>query len=190
VSPDTSWEEYRVDRDPMETEDLDGDDDCTETRSALEKWYAASNVPAGAAAALVGDPHIATPIADLGTSVRLLAVDAPKQVKAGTASIDVTWTFEALDRVANGWKVFVHVGNAANRNISNGDHAPTRPFEWWKKGDFIRYTTKVAIPPGPGHYDLYAGLWRSSDNQRAQATASTAHVERDEVTVATIEVTP
>src|SRR6185503_13167051 len=54
VSPETSWEVYRVDRDPLETEDVSGDtDECSDTRRAFERWYDAGTVPAGAAEALL-----------------------------------------------------------------------------------------------------------------------------------------
>src|SRR5262249_15694030 len=76
VSPDTSWEVYRVDRDPLETRDLAGDDECGDVRTAVEKWFDAEQIPPGAAEALLaGRPELAAPLdADLGSSVRLLAV--------------------------------------------------------------------------------------------------------------------
>lgn len=41
VSPETSWEIYRIDRDPLETKDLadDRDSGCESIRSAVERWY-------------------------------------------------------------------------------------------------------------------------------------------------------
>src|SRR5262249_36198605 len=40
VSPDTSWEVYRLDRDPGETRDLAADEDeCADTRRAVERWF-------------------------------------------------------------------------------------------------------------------------------------------------------
>ena len=38
VFPDTSWEVYRIDRDPFELEDLSETDECATTRRALEAW--------------------------------------------------------------------------------------------------------------------------------------------------------
>ena len=97
VSPDPSWEVYRVDRDPDETTDLADDaDQCVATRDEVAHWYDNSTIPAGAVdALLVVPPAIAQPLdADLGTSVRLLAADVPAHVHAGE-SVPITWTFFA-----------------------------------------------------------------------------------------------
>jgi arylsulfatase A-like enzyme len=188
VSPETSWEVYRIDRDPQETSDLADDDDCAETRRAVERWYDNETVPPGAAEALLpARPPIASPLdADFGDSVRLLAVDAPAKVKPGE-TISLVWTFEARGRLAPGWKVFVHL-DAPGGTFINGDHAPARPFEWWRPGQFIRYTTQLAVPHVPGKYTLWAGLFEG--NQRAHASAPHAQIVQDQVAVATIEVAP
>src|SRR5690606_13187507 len=108
VSPDTSWEVYRIDRDPAEARDLAADRGaCAETRRAVERWYDAEQVPAGAAEALLpARPELARPLdAELGDAVRLLAVEAPATARAGEA-IRLTWTFEGRGRVGRGWRVF------------------------------------------------------------------------------------
>jgi arylsulfatase A-like enzyme len=189
VSPDTSWEVYRIDRDPLETRDLAGDDDeCSDTRAAVEHWYDTEQVPPGAGEALLAArPAIAAPLdADLGTSVRLLAVDAPAQVKPGD-SIPLTWTFEARGTVAPGWKMFVHV-EGPNKAYWNGDHRPARPFEWWRPGQYIRYTTTVAVPrsAAAGHYIVWAGMFEAG--RRAKASAPRAKIVDDAVAAAELEV--
>ncbi|HEY1555263.1 MAG TPA: sulfatase-like hydrolase/transferase [Kofleriaceae bacterium] len=185
VTPDTSWEAYRVDRDPAETEDL-GDDECADAREQFAHRYDIDAVPAGAAEALLpARPAIAAPLdAELGDAVRLLAVDAPATAKPGE-TIALQWTFEARGRVDAGWKLFVHV-EGTGATFVNGDHAPARPFEWWKPGQFIRYTTSVTLPRVPGTYTVWAGMFRGA--QRAHASAPHARVDKDAVAVATIEV--
>jgi arylsulfatase A-like enzyme len=199
VSPDTSWEVYRTDRDPLETRDLAGDDDaCKATRRAVEAWFDAGQVPAGAAEALLaGRPAIAAPLdadfgadfgAELGASVRLLAVDAPPRVRPGE-SIPLTWTFEARGAVAPGWKMFVHL-KGPNNVFLNGDHRPARPFEWWRPGQYIRYTTTVVVPrtAAPGHYTVWAGMFTS--NRRAKVRAPRAKIVDDAIAATELEVTP
>jgi choline-sulfatase len=191
VSPDTSWEVYRVDRDPLETRDLAGDDgDCPEVRAAVETWFDAEQVPRGAAEALLAArPEVAIPLdADLGASVRLLAVDAPPRVKPGE-SIELTWTFEARRTVAPGWKMFVHV-EGPNRAFLNGDHRPVRPFEWWRPGQYIRYTTTVVVPrsAATGHYIVWAGMFEG--NRRAKASAPRAKIVDDAVAATELEISP
>jgi arylsulfatase A-like enzyme len=190
VSPDPSWEVYRVDRDPNETTDLADSDECKATRDAVAHWYDNSTVPPGAADALLAmpPPIVSALDADLGTSVRLLAVDVPARVHAGD-SVPVTWTFAARGRVASGWKLFVHVDGPGHVFV-NGDHAPVRPFEWWRPGQFIRYTTTVAIPRGSpaGRYTVHVGMFRGT--QRVHVTAANAKVDDDAVVAATFEVEP
>src|SRR5262249_7883075 len=153
------------DRDPLETTDLAGDDDeCSDTRRAVERWYDIEQVPAGAAEALLtGRPTIAKPLdADYGDSVRLLAVDVPASGHRGE-TVQLTWTFEARAKVGAGWKMFVHV-EGPNKAFYNGDHRPARPFEWWEPGQYIRYSTSVLIPrTAPiGHYTVWAGMFEGT----------------------------
>lgn len=206
ASPDTSWEVYRVDRDPLEAHDLADDDACAGTRRAVERWVDAEQVPPGAAEALLAaHPAIAAPLdADLGDAVRLLAVDAPRGVDGGARArpgetIALTWTFEARGALAPGWRVFVHVtGPGASGGFFNGDHRPARPFEWWRAGQYIRYTSSVVVPrsAAPGRYVVWAGLFDTglSDTaqagRRAPARAARARVVDNAVAVAELEVAP
>jgi arylsulfatase A-like enzyme len=192
VSPDTSWEVYRIDRDPLETTDLAGDRDaCAETRRAVERWYDAEQVPRGAAEALLAArPDIAHPLdVDLGASVRLLSVDAPATARRGEA-ITLTWTFEARGRVEPGWKMFVHVEGPGRGVLVNGDHRPVRPFEWWKAGQYIRYTTTITLPrtAPSGELVVRAGMFKGA--RRARAASTTTPIENDAAVVARIRVEP
>lgn len=191
VSPDWSWEAYRLDRDPMETHDVAGAD-CESTTEALGTWFDTDQIPEGAAEALLPSRPLATIEADFGDSVRLLSVEVPPSVKRGE-SIELTWTFEARGKVGAGWKMFVHAQAPKRQMTVNGDHRPTRPFEWWKAGQFIRYKTQLAIPRGApaGTFTILAGMFKG--NQRARATATLAPfgpVEKDAVPVGRFEVLP
>jgi choline-sulfatase len=190
VSPTTSWEIYRLDRDPLEARDLAGSDECGETRRAVEAWFDADQVPAGAADALLpARPEIAAPLdADLGDAVRLLGVTAPARVRPGEP-IELVWTFEARRAVGPGWKVFVHL-EGPNKVFLNGDHRPARPFEWWKPGQYIRYTTTVTAPrtAAAGRYTVWAGMF--AGNRRAKASAPRAKIVDDAVAAAELEIAP
>jgi len=195
VSPDTSWEVYRIDRDPLETHDLAGDDDeCAAPRRTVAQWFDAGQIPPGAADALLSArPPIAAPLdADLGDSVRLLAALAPPRARPGE-SIALTWTFEARGAVAPGWKMFVHL-EGPNKQFINADHRPVRPFEWWRAGQFIRYTTTVVVPrtAAPGRYTVWAGMFDASNpaSGRARARAPHAKIVDDAVAATELEVSP
>ena len=191
VSPDPSWEVYRVDRDRDEGYDLADDDAaCAETRRAFERWFDDDQVPTGAAEALLPSrPAIASPLdADLGDSVRLLSLDAPATARRGEP-ITLTWTFEARGKVKPGWKMFVHL-EGPNKVFFNGDHRPVRPFEWWNPGQFIRYSTTVMVPrsTATGPFTVWAGMFEGA--RRAHASAPRAKIVDDAVAAATIEVLP
>lgn len=193
LSPDTSWEVYRLDDDPLETRDhADDRDVCADTRRAVELWFDAEQVPPGAVEALLpARPELASPLdVDLGDAVRLLAVEAPASARPGEA-IRLTWTFECRGEVDPGWKVFVHVEGAGRSMLANGDHAPARPFPWWRPGQHIRYSTTLAIPRhARGRYTVWAGLFRGKARAKAAAPRGGVRLERDAVAVATFEVVP
>jgi arylsulfatase A-like enzyme len=188
ISPSVSWEVYRLDLDPAEQRDLAATDACSETRRALARWYDLSEVPAGAATALLAVRPIMTTTVDvdLGPAVRLLAVTMPTRARAGDL-VDLEWTFEARGEPEPGWKVFVHVEGATR---FTGDHTPVRPFEWWRRGQFIRYSTQLVIPrnAAPGAYTVWVGLWKGA--QRMPAHSNKVRTEQDRAAVATFEIQP
>jgi hypothetical protein len=146
-------------------------------------------VPPGAAEALLASrPAIANPLdADLGDAVRLLAVEAPPRARPGE-SIQLTWTFEARGKIAPGWKMFVHL-EGPSKQFVNGDHVPVRPFEWWKQGQYIRYTTTMAVPRAQaGHYIVWAGMFDGT--RRAKVRAPRAKIVDDAVAATELEVAP
>lgn len=190
VSPHTSWEIYRLDSDPGETRDRSAvPGPCAAVKDAFAAWYDSAQIPPGAGDALLAArPPIAAPLdIDLGPELRLLALDLPAQVKAGD-TFDVTWTFEARGRLTGGWKVFAHFEGASGGRFT-GDHAPARPFAWWQRGQFIRYTTTVTVPAGSpaGEYGLWMGVWRKSARRPVHAPERFRVVD-DRVRAAAIQV--
>lgn len=169
VSPNLSWELYRLGPDPEEKRDaIDDPRECSQARGALERWYDLSELPAGAAEArLPGRPELTAPIDVLfGDHVRLIEVALPAEpVKIG-AAFDVTLTFEAHGGLPDGWGVFAHFEGARGQRFT-ADHKPPYPFAWWKDGQFIRYTRSVTVPKGrrAGTYALWLGLWRKNERQ-------------------------
>ncbi|MFN0245370.1 MAG: hypothetical protein ACKV2T_00595, partial [Kofleriaceae bacterium] len=168
--------------------------DCEEATSSLGKWFDTDQIPDGAAAALLpARPPIAAPLdADFGASVRLLSVELPVTARRGE-TIDITWTFEARGKVGAGWKMFAHA-QAANRAMTiNGDHRPTRPFEWWKRGQFIRYATQIAIPrTAPyGKFTIFVGMFKGTTRARVTAPKTPFGLpEKDALPVGQFEVVP
>ncbi len=190
VSPHTSWEVYRIETDPNETHDVSATPGpCLSARRTFERWYDSSEIPAGAAAALLpGRPEVARPLdIDLGREIRLLGLDVPATVKPGQ-TFDLTWTFEVRGRLRGDWWVFAHVEGPGR---FTGDHRPVRPLAWWQRGQFIRYTTSATVPAGaaPGTYTVWTGLFkaRKGDRRPVRAPASVRVVD-NRAAAATIEV--
>jgi arylsulfatase A-like enzyme len=190
VSPDTSWEVYRIDGDPLEAKDLASTNACSRTRSTVANWFDSEQVPVGAGEALLASrPQIAAPIdVDFSDNVRLLSVEAPAKLAPG-AQGNLVWTFEARGEVPAGWKMFVHLEGPA-RAFINGDHRPARPFEWWKPGQFIRYTTTITVPRNAptGTFVVNAGMFKGA--KRAPAKSSRVKITNNAAVVGTIEVAP
>ncbi len=195
VSPSRSWELYRVDTDPMETQDIiNTPGDCAGAREALETWYDYSEIPEGATEALLSTvPELQSPISvQFGNAISLLEVSLPKTVRRGeVANMQLTWKANA--RPPKGWKVFAHFEKSAGQGSKGGrftaDHKPPRPFSWWSKGQFIRYGQAVPIARNQplGRYDLWFGIYRGNDRMSVQTALDV--VDR-RVKVATIEVVP
>jgi choline-sulfatase len=191
VSPETSWEVYQLDRDRDETRDVASDDEaCAPTRRAVEQWFDREQVPYGAAEALLpSGAGLPAPLdAALGDSVRLLSVDAPPRAKPGE-TVTLTWTFEARGPITSVWRMFVHVKGPGSA-FANGDHKPVRPFDWWRTGQFIRYSTTVTLPrfSPAGTYTVWAGLFAGS--KRAPIRAPGKRVDNNAIAAATFEVAP
>jgi hypothetical protein len=84
--------------------------------------------------------------------------------------------------------MFVHL-EGPSKQFVNGDHRPARPFEWWRPGQYIRYTTTVAIPrTATGHYIVWAGMF--DGNRRAKARAPRAKIVDDAVAATELEISP
>ena len=184
VVPDTSWELYRIDQDPQETRDvIDDPGPCASARSVLETWYERSEIPDGAVDALLEAPPDLAPSldADFGGKARLLSVELSADTVRAGESVHVTFTFEALARVSDRWRVFAHFERQSGGGRFQADHRPVRPFAWWRPGDFVRYTKPVAIPrtARAGTYDLWVGLFRK--RERLPAVSATATIDDDRV---------
>ncbi len=189
ITPHTGWQIYDDARDPGETRDITGAPGrCAAARKTFERWFDSAQIPAGAADALLATPPvIAHPLdIDLGPEVRLLAVDLPAEVHPGDA-FDITWTFAARGRLADGWQVFVHFEAAHGRFTA--DHPPARPFAWWRPGQFVRYTITATVPATapPGDYALWTGLWRKQHRRPVTAPPGVEVVD-NRVKVATLKV--
>ena len=185
VSPTTSWELYRLDRDPEERFDvIDDPGPCSAARDKLASWYDSAEIPVGAGEALLAAaPDVATPLdVDFGEELRLLAVDLPDEPVEVGKSFSVTYTFAATGTLRGDWKIFAHFEGPGNGRFL-GDHQPVRPFEWWQSGQYIRYTTTVDVPRNlrAGSYKLWLGVFRGTERRPARGQGVTIVDDRVDV---------
>jgi hypothetical protein len=176
VSPLTSWEIYRIDDDPKETRDrVDSPGPCRRARETLATWYDSAQIPEGAMEALLPvRPEVAAPVdVDYGDEIRLLGVDLPREPVPPGGRFQITYTFEAHDSLRGGWNVFAHFNGPGNGHFK-GDHAPVRPFAWWRSGQYIRYRVPVLVPARakPGVYQLWTGIYQKADPNRRRPASS------------------
>ncbi len=178
VSPETSWELYRIDQDRDKAHDIIGNPGpCIDARPTLEAWYDRSELPQGAAEALLSQEPPSNQLdrarhVVFGDAVRLISAQLPTRPVRPGHPFDLTLTFAAKGPLPGGWKIFAHF-EGPSRFL--GDHEPVRPFSWWRKGQFIRYTHQVTVPRDmpAGTYQLWFGLFRGQERQPASSESIT-----------------
>ncbi|MBK9069493.1 MAG: sulfatase-like hydrolase/transferase [Myxococcales bacterium] len=197
MSPIASWQVYDVEIDPNETRDLSGQPGaCADERAALAQFVDRSQVPEGAAAALLPAPPSERGLSLwLGEHIELLDLQVPKVARRGDI-IELTWTFAAHGAPPAGYKLFVHAQGPQHRRLV-GDHEPARPFAWWRAGQYIRYRSTLAIPADAplGSYELWVGAWRGEHRLTIAAKASPQQsspivVKENRAKVARVELLP
>ena len=120
--------------------------------------------------------------------VRLLGYDlSSAQVREGEA-FTVTWYWQVLQPLGEGWQLFTHLADAAKKSRINLDAArPLRqlhPAERWKKGEYIKDVQEVTLPGDwnssaaifyigfwNGPHRLHVSLGPNDGENRAQALA-------------------
>jgi len=194
VSPNSSWEVYRIDEDPGETRDLaDAPGVCQPVVDALETWYDQSEIPPDAAAALLAEPpaDLSSSLgARLGRAVELVSVELPTEPVAPGDAFEVVYTFAGRGSLDRDWRVFAHF-EAPHGGRFLGDHAPARPTSWWRDGQYIRYTRVVDVPDKaqPGDYVLWLGMFEGRD-RLAVAAPARVRVQNDRIAAGVVEVAP
>jgi hypothetical protein len=117
---------------------------------------------------------------DLGDQAALLGYDLSKELLTAGDAITVTLYWEALKRMRDDYKVFVHlVGPTPDETIAaQSDKLPLDglwPTSAWESGYPIRDKYRLDLPAdlAPGRYELRAGLYRPEDGQRVPVLSPT-----------------
>lgn len=82
--------------------------------------------------------------------VKLLGYDISTQRAEEGVPFTVTWYWQVLEPMGEGWRLFTHLADASRTNRINLDGVrPVRelyPAEVWKKGDYIRDLQEITLP--------------------------------------------
>jgi hypothetical protein len=132
--------------------------------------------------------------ANFGDRIALLDYElAPGPVKPGEAfHVKVYW--QALEEMAEDYKVFVHLYDEAGNILAQRDRMPglgARPTSGWQAGEVIadRLTVPVGAEVPAGRYRLAVGLYDGETGERLEAyDPDGARLQEDRVFVGQVEV--
>lgn len=112
------------------------------------------------------DPRPARPLwANFDRQIIFHGYTLPSTPAAPGARVPLTLVWQAQQKPAMDYAIFVQLRNAAHQTLASADHQPYQglvPTSAWPAGAVIQEVTWLALPPDipPGDYHLYVGLYR------------------------------
>ena len=108
--------------------------------------------------------------------IRLAGVDLSETSAQAGDAVTVTLQWEAFDRIVEDYTGFVHLVDAAGKDVVQDDHPPLHgefPTRLWFAGTVVSDPYRLDLPADlpAGTYDLMGGLYRPGSNQRLPAIA-------------------
>ncbi|HHW88199.1 MAG TPA: phospholipid carrier-dependent glycosyltransferase [Chloroflexi bacterium] len=108
-------------------------------------------------------PDAITANSEFGGVIRLTQA----AVSAGRQGLQARLLWEALGTPATDYTAFVHIVDAAGRQVAGFDQAPARerfPTRLWRAGDRVLSEFEIALeqPLPAGTYDFWVGLYESA----------------------------
>jgi hypothetical protein len=106
--------------------------------------------------------------ADLDGKVEYLGLDVTPNPAEPGKDVQLTHYWKVKASLADGWRLFTHVGGPNKQGFINVDHGPVSgkyPVAHWKKGDIIRDQHSFRLPPTWAFtsFNVYVGLWRGHE---------------------------
>lgn len=107
--------------------------------------------------------------ARFGDEIRLRGYDISRTTVHPGQSFKITYYFESLDELPEGWNLFVHgEGSGPFKNL---DHVPVGglyPVHDWQPGQIIADEQEINVPIDwkPGTYDVYLGFWHEDEGRK------------------------
>ncbi len=125
--------------------------------------------------------------ARLGDQFALAGFDAPVRITPGQ-TVTVTLAWQALGETDQDVKVFVHLLDSNGRVVAQSDAVPagwTRPTSGWQTGEYVIdvHVLETRQDLLPGKYQLVAGMYDSTTEQRLPVAAGGNRVELEKIQI-------
>jgi 4-amino-4-deoxy-L-arabinose transferase-like glycosyltransferase len=130
---------------------------------------------------------------DLGGQVVLLGYDLTPTVVRPADELVLTLYWQALTRLSEDYKVFVHLVSPAGRTVAQGDKEPLDgdwPTWAWEPGYPLRDSYPIRLPSelAAGSYTLQAGLYRLADGWRLPVQGPPGRVQNSAMILGQVDV--
>jgi hypothetical protein len=118
--------------------------------------------------------------ADLARQVRLLGYDLAWERREGEEILEITFYWQAQQRLETGYTVFVQLLEPAGRVLVQADAVPRGggyPTFWWLPGEVVVDSLELALPGGglaEDGYRLIAGLYDPATGDRLPVSGTGA----------------
>jgi hypothetical protein len=122
--------------------------------------------------------------ADFGEALRLLGYD----LHQGNDRVSITLHWQALQRMDEAYKFFVHVVDpASGQLVAQADVMPydwTYPTSWWEAGEFVSDDIALSLEGvPPSVYDVYVGVYRAGGGRLPVSVGGDQYKLEDEITI-------
>lgn len=131
--------------------------------------------------------------ANLADRVRLIGYDLPAgPIRPGT-DVRLTLYWEVLGRVGGDYTVFIHLLDASDVRVGQGDGPPLNnayPTSFWAAGESLADAHRLTIPANaaPGRYRIAVGLYDPISGQRLPMLDPQGKPAADRVMLGDLEV--
>jgi hypothetical protein len=111
----------------------------------------------------------------LGDQIRLEGYNLAQRQFAPGDELRIAFSWEALRKPDERYKVFVHLLDASGKLVAQSDFEPLsgyRPTDAWELGDRTPDHHLLSLPPDlpPGTYTLWAGMYSGASGERLAMT--------------------
>ena len=121
---------------------------------------------------------------DFDGKVKLLGYDLGREQWRPGQTMRVTWHWQVVEPLGDGWKLFTHIDDVDNdRSLNQDGNGSVRWLygpEHWRAGTYIRDPQELDLPEdwGGSFARIYVGFWRADERLRVSRGAADATDER------------